>query len=341
MTTNAVPAGPDDITSGWVSDILGRAVDIGPFARVGEDYGFASELYLVETSSEVAEPLIVKLWDTSTRAGVRELRFYQQLAGECPIALPVFRAGGADLASNRAFLVFDELIGVRQGDVMNLESRISLLRLAEEAARLHARWWASSALGELPWLIDLQTSQRPPEWFGSRTDMFIERFDALSDPIASEVLAHAARAHAVANDVLSEAPPTLLHGDHHLDNIMFRPDGTPVFLDWAGVGRGPGVLDLVNVAFRMGGVDDAEVALDSYFDTLVSEGVEVDKDDWLITVGAALLRQFVTWTLGMAAVHMPTERGAAQVLPGIAQAEAAIANWYRSHPDLIDAVIRA
>lgn len=73
MTTIAVPAGPDDITSGWVSDILGRAVDIGPFARVGEDYGFASELYLVETSSEVAEPLIVKLWDTSTRAGVREL----------------------------------------------------------------------------------------------------------------------------------------------------------------------------------------------------------------------------------------------------------------------------
>lgn len=253
----------------------------------------------------------------------------------------MFRAGGADLASNRAFLVFDELMGVRQGDVMNLESRISLLRLAEESARLHARWWASSALGELAWLIDLQTSQRPPEWFGSRTDMFIERFGALSDPIASEALTHAARAHAVANDVLSEAPPTLLHGDHHLDNFMFRPDGSPVFLDWAGVGRGPGVLDLVNLAFRMGRVDHASDALDMYFATLTGEGVEVDKDDWLITVGAALLRQFITWTLGMAAVHMPTERGAAQVLPGIAQAEAAIANWYESHPDLIDAAIRA
>lgn len=339
MTRHTVPAGPDEITSGWVSAILGRTVRIGPVVRIGEDYGFASELYRVEMLETVAEPLIVKLWDTTTRAGVRELRFYEHLAEESPIALPAFRAGAADAATNRAFLVVDELVGVRQGDVMKLEARTSLLRLAQESARLHARWWAADALSELPWLIDLRRSQREPEWFGSRTEMFRERFGALSAPIAREVLAHAVNAQALANEVLESVPSTLLHGDHHLDNIMFRTDGTPVFLDWAGAGHGPGVLDLVNLAFRMGHVADTTAALDAYFATLEGEGIDVDKEEWPVTVSAALLRQFITWTLGIAAAQMPTERGAAQVLPGISQAEAAIATWYESHPDLIDAAL--
>ncbi|NNF65025.1 MAG: aminoglycoside phosphotransferase family protein [Acidimicrobiia bacterium] len=339
MTTLAVPAGPDDITSSWVGNVLGRAVRIGPVKRIGEDYGFASELYAVEASNGVVERLIVKLWDTASRAAMRELRFFEELADDCPISIPVFRSGGVDLDNGRAFLLVDELRDVRQGDVSKLESRGSLMRLARDLARLHSRWWASSELAERSWLIDMRSSERAEDWFASRSAMFLERFGALSDPAANAVFANAIRAHALANDVLRSAPPTLLHGDHHLDNIMFRTDGTPVFLDWAGVGRGPGVLDVVNLAFRMGHVGDTQPALDAYFVTLQASGVRIDKDAWLATVSAALLRQFITWTLGMAAVHMPTERGAALVLPSIAQAEAAIANWYESHPGPIDEVI--
>ena len=91
MTRHTVPAGPHEITSDWVSAILGRTLRIGPVVRIGEDYGFASELYRVEMLETVAEPLVVKLWDTTTRAGVRELRFYEHLAEESPIALPAFR----------------------------------------------------------------------------------------------------------------------------------------------------------------------------------------------------------------------------------------------------------
>ena len=80
-----MPVGPDDVTAGWVSEVLGRSHDIGSVVRIGEDYGFASELYRVETSGDDVERLIVKLWDTTTRAGVRELQFYEHLAEKCPI----------------------------------------------------------------------------------------------------------------------------------------------------------------------------------------------------------------------------------------------------------------
>lgn len=339
MSDPAVPVGPDDVTAGWVSEVLARIHDIGPVVRIGEDYGFASELYRVETSGDDVERLIVKLWDTTTSAGIRELQFYEHLAEKCPIPLPVFRAGGVDVTTDRAFLIFDELVDFRQGDVSNLESRTSLLSLAETLARFHARWWEAGELAEHSWLIEMQIAVREPRWFTSRTTMFLERFGPLSHPVATEVFAHLAEAHALANEVVREAPPTLLHGDHHLDNIMFPTEGTPVFLDWAGVGRGPGVLDLVNLAFRMGETTDAEAALDGYFATLRRHGVKIDKDGWLNTVSAALLRQFTNWTLGMAAVQMPTERGSAQVLPGIVQAEAALVSWYERHPDLIDATI--
>ena len=35
----AVPAGPDAITAGWVTELLGDMHDIGPVVRIGEDYG--------------------------------------------------------------------------------------------------------------------------------------------------------------------------------------------------------------------------------------------------------------------------------------------------------------
>ena len=42
---------------------------------------------------------------------------------------------------------------------------------------------------------------------------------------------------------LKAAPTTLVHGDLHLDNVLFSADGTPIVLDWPSVSRGPAAAD--------------------------------------------------------------------------------------------------
>ena len=46
-------------------------------------------------------------------------------------------------------------------------------------------------------------------------------------------------------DALDALPATLVHGDSRLDNLLFRPgELTPVIVDWQGISRGPGMLDV-------------------------------------------------------------------------------------------------
>jgi thiamine kinase-like enzyme len=45
----------------------------------------------------------------------------------------------------------------------------------------------------------------------------------------------------------TEGPKTLVHNDCRLDNIFFRPDDTPVFVDWQIPGRTRGTQDVGNL----------------------------------------------------------------------------------------------
>lgn len=65
-------------------------------------------------------------------------------------------------------------------------------------------------------------------------------------------------------DAVSELrtlPVTLMHGDFHIQNLGFDPDGTLVALDWAHVGIGPVGADIATLAslyHAMGGVPSRE-----------------------------------------------------------------------------------
>jgi aminoglycoside phosphotransferase (APT) family kinase protein len=60
---------------------------------------------------------------------------------------------------------------------------------------------------------------------------------------------------------LRSGPPTLVHNDFRLDNIIFRPDGTPVILDWQVPAIGRGTHDL---AFLLAGSMDYDLLKDSW-----------------------------------------------------------------------------
>jgi Ser/Thr protein kinase RdoA (MazF antagonist) len=55
------------------------------------------------------------------------------------------------------------------------------------------------------------------------------------------------RAAAVAIESLQRSDACWIHCDAHLDNVLFRSDGTAVLLDWSGAAIGPAAVDVAQV----------------------------------------------------------------------------------------------
>ncbi len=75
---------------------------------------------------------------------------------------------------------------------------------------------------------------------------------------------------------LGSAPWTMLHGDYRLDNILFRPSGELVVLDFQAVGQGRAGWDVayfITTALTPDHRVEEESLLRRYHDALVSEGV--------------------------------------------------------------------
>ncbi|MDQ3700438.1 MAG: phosphotransferase, partial [Chloroflexota bacterium] len=83
---------------------------------------------------------------------------------------------------------------------------------------------------------------------------------------------------------LRRLPPTLIHGDFHVDNLGCDPDGTVVAIDWAHVGIAPlgsDVAVLTSLYTALGGTGASHRELESaaievYFDQLAAPGARPD-----------------------------------------------------------------
>ena len=78
---------------------------------------------------------------------------------------------------------------------------------------------------------------------------------------------------------LDALTPTLLHGDPRLDNLLFRrSEASPVIVDWQGLSKGPGMLDVGYFLTQSLTVGDrkhhSSALVDAYRLELVAQGVE-------------------------------------------------------------------
>ncbi len=79
--SNAVPALEAELTPEWlrISGLLDaiESDDAGfTTERIGADYGLASEIFRLHWSNAPSAPsVVVKLWDTNSRAGETEVHF--------------------------------------------------------------------------------------------------------------------------------------------------------------------------------------------------------------------------------------------------------------------------
>jgi hypothetical protein len=311
-----VPKSERELTPQWLTAALtetgvlrGSAVTHADWERIGQEYGFTGLIGRVrlkydDVAGDPPSSLIAKLpmatgdqasgframqeRDPSLRLRyyrrcVSEERFYREIG----VAFAPKRYYSAvDETQRRVVLLLEDVTG-RQGDVLDGCSIEDAALVIEELAPFHARWWgerapASAFPGSSP---DPQAQQ---ERYARQAMEFLERYgDSVPGPACTVVdLLRSRLARVLA--ALREGPQTLIHGDLHLDNLIFdgRGSRSVVVLDWQTACVGTPARDLALFLFDSLTPEDRraaeDVLLDRYAEVLAAHGVAGYSGDGLL-----------------------------------------------------------
>ncbi len=223
---------------------------------------------------------------TSVGMGVAEARFYRDLAVEIPVRVP--QVWFADTDDDRYVMVLEDLeaSGCRFPHPKDDDITARGLDIVEQLAALHAQYWESPRFadgGDLVWLLKKGTGDAGggATFVKMAVDTLGDRLDASFHRIADLYLARAPDIVALWN----AGPRTLVHGDPHMGNLFVDVQGgnRTGFLDWAMIGRSPGLRD---VAYVLCNSIPAEVRarneqgwIERYCELLGEAGIDIIVDD--------------------------------------------------------------
>jgi hypothetical protein len=150
------------------------------------------------------------------------------------------------LNRNRYVLMIEDLSSVRVGNQVEGCSLADAKIALRAAAQMHARFWNSPRLAELPWVMPVDVSPRLFQLlFDDCREAFLNRYGPRLTARTREQLDWLA-VHAV--EMIGElAGPTrtLIHGDFRLDNMFFDDAaGEIVLFDWQSSLSGSGAFDV-------------------------------------------------------------------------------------------------
>jgi aminoglycoside phosphotransferase (APT) family kinase protein len=311
-----LPVGPEELTPAWLTGVLRgggvvrqATVVSASWERIGEDRGFTGVLARVHLryegagAGEDAPPSLVAKFPLASREApsayrdaqerdaaarrqhyercAREVRFYREVAPLVPVPAPRAYYAAADEATGRVVLLLEDLRAARPGDVLEGCSAAESALVVEAIAPFHARAWAGSDLDALAW---------PPRWGGDprarqerynrQVGPFLRRFGPQVPAPVRDLLDGLRSGYAPVLAALAQAPATLIHADLHLDNLLFNPPSRVppvVVLDWQGIARGAGAVDLALFLFGSLAVEERRAAeralLERYHARLVEHGV--------------------------------------------------------------------
>lgn len=181
-------------------------------------------------------------------------------------------------SKRRYLLVMEDVADARpptQAQGGSLDDALEGLRVL---ARFHAaNWMAEEVVAHHPivWGVD-RTPKVVQASYRRNREPFMARFASALGPA---MVAHMDRIQAELCDLaprLTEPPWTLLHGDYRLDNLLFRPDGEVVVLDWQGMGYGRAGWDVayfITTALAPEHRTEEAVMLETYHQALLEAGV--------------------------------------------------------------------
>ena len=251
MTT---PISMSDVSSEWLSTVLGSDVTLLCSEPVGAGVGFLGQLARVHISSgHLPETLIVKLPTTDPGGhmmgemmGVweREHRFYTEVAPRVTgMRIPqCFYSTAQPYA-----LILEDMAPAQSGDQVLGPTAQQARDAVDAAARLHSAWFNTPEVLELTWMPDISDPMTATvgEMFAIGWPIFLERYEST---LPSRVLRWCEEfAPRITQWIGSYStwPVTLCHGDYRLDNMFFGADGTFGLIDWQMAMRAPSTTDLV------------------------------------------------------------------------------------------------
>ena len=262
-----IPADAAAIDAAWLTDALrssgvlteGSVTAVQVEALAGSQ-GFAGQLrrlratYAGEARGAPAS-LIVKLHSPNAitreliwriRAAAREIRFYRELAQQVGVPTATLHFAASD--GQRYVLLLEDLAPARAGDPAAGCTPEQVHAAIACAAGMHAAWWDSPALASLDWVpeFDQLTATRHSICREAWPE-FVERYQSHFPDLCNRVGPALLDGLDTVRRALSEAPPTLLHGDFRPDNVMFEAGGTgapAALVDWQVMLRGPGLVDV-------------------------------------------------------------------------------------------------
>jgi hypothetical protein len=266
MNPRAIPTDAAAITADWLEAALaeraggGRTVEAVTVvdehsgttgrARLRVDWGGGSD---GDGAGRAPSTVFAKLapsdptqraWVVQVGMGLREVRFYDELAETLPIRVPAPLWTGAT-ADGGDYLLLLEDVEAAGCAVYHLASRDhDVLRHAQAMmttlGMLHGRYMASARFGgDLSWVLPPRRDPVGPQLVHEALDAFGHDMSPAFRALGALYVDHTE----AVSEHLDQGVPTLVHGDCHIGNTF--TDGDRVgLLDWALVCRAPGLRDV-------------------------------------------------------------------------------------------------
>lgn len=258
----------DDITTDWLSSVLGG--DVGPISkqRIGDGHiGVNVRIAMPDAETHLPSSVVVKLPATDEtslntaamlRHYERETRFYTELAATVDMRVPACLHGDWTPATNDFVLVLEDMAPAVQGDQLAGCTVNQARDVVRELAKLHGPRWDDPTLDDIEWIEhDVVATDEPAAGANEAGNglavmwqMFFPGFAATyRSHLSTEEFELAERfgAHIATWRGGRAGPRSITHGDYRLDNMLFAtsPDQAPVtVVDWQTPAHGSPLTDL-------------------------------------------------------------------------------------------------
>ena len=256
MSDALIPTSIDEVTAEWLAEVTGLDVQSIKAEQIGAGIGVSSALYRVTLDGNgCPASVVVKLpaldeaavfTSTILRMYIREVAFFNQLAGESPVRVPRGYHAAVNEETSQFVAVMEDMGAMRIVDQVEGMTLADAERAVDALAQWHATWWGKgddlAARGLTVSLADPIYPAILPMVFDEGWQKVTGAMD-VAEPIQRVAPKWTAAMPGLLTD-LSRGPNTMTHGDYRGDNILFGADDSVVLLDFQLIGSGLGAYDL-------------------------------------------------------------------------------------------------
>lgn len=282
------PTAPEQLTTAWLSEVLGYQVDGFRVEEFGAGAGIIGMVTRVHLTSERGPDSIIAKFPSPAEENravaatydmyQREINFYQDLAQHISLRVPDCYYARFNPEANLFVLLMEDLKDLRIGDQVAGCSEQDARLVIEGIAKLHASTWRT----DRPIVSHNNPGQRDGMigGFGVGWPVVSEKF---ADLITPDIAERATRVPDLVPALLERMcsdPICVVHADVRLDNVFFDDDEI-VLVDWQSVCTSAPEQDLAYFVTQSlsDEVRNAQDWVAVYHQALTGQGIDYDLED--------------------------------------------------------------